>query len=200
MEMLRGGEPKQPSRRVFLQGLRALGVWSGDRGAGCRAPVSQREREVWDHILPPAAGHTPGTRRRRLQPKGNVQRELLILQPDLPSKGPVAEKMEDVVAARPFTPRLRGTLLLLHLIFPPRRCERPSFLLMTRSCKRCSVIELQQGCCGCKLLWVFPTVSIGLFKDVNSSSSPTLAVRYINERAPSSPPEQDVAGAVWSGA
>lgn len=88
----------------------------------------------------------------------------------------------------PFYTTPRGTRLLLHLIFPPWRCESCSFLLMTCSCRSCSIIDLRQGWCGWKLVWVFPTVSAGLFKDKNSSSRASLAVGYINERSPSSPP------------
>lgn len=73
---------------------------------------------------------------------------------------------------------------LLLLVFPPRRRESRSFLSTSRSCRSCCVIDLQRGCCGCRLGWVFPTVSLGLFKDVNSSCRPGLAVRYVNRRSP----------------
>lgn len=98
------GKPKQPSWRVFLQGFRALRVLGCDWGGVCCAPVSQHAQEVWDHILPPAAGHTPGTQSLWSQPKGNVQRELLILQTDLLSKGWAGEKADSLVATCPFIP------------------------------------------------------------------------------------------------
>jgi len=45
-----GGQSQQPPRCVSLQGFQTLRVLSCDW---------QRAQEVWDHILPPAAGHTP---------------------------------------------------------------------------------------------------------------------------------------------
>lgn len=149
------------------------------QGAVCCAPVRRVHRRRGATSCRPLRG-TPCARRAQAATKRKHAGRITALQAAVQSKGRAA----DLVATCPFTSL---EFLLLRLICHPGSARVAH--LMTCSCRSCSVIDLQQGWCGWKLVWVFPAMSVGLFKDRNSSSKPGLAVSYVNRRSPCSPHE-----------
>lgn len=165
------GTPERPARRVLCR-VSAAG------GTGCCA------QERWDHILPRRWAHPAHPPTDIAAERKRVGR-ITDLATWRAEQGLSGREGRGPGCYRPFP------LCPLAGLFS--RCASFShqsrlFLLMTWCCKPRSVIDLQQGWRGCKLVRVFPTVSVCLFKAVNSSSRPGLAVRYGNERSPSSAP------------